>query len=196
MNTLIDQYTYRVTWSQEDQEFVGSCLELPSLSWLEKTAEKALSGIRKLAAECLQDMQHNEEPIPEPHNPMLISPCINLAQANPNIEVLWLYGSQAKGNANEQSDYDFAVAFKNIKADALEQRLEPILLAQEWADALGVSDQKISIVDINHIPIPLAYEIFSTGKVLHHKNGLRLAREENRISGMWADYLIEKRRYE
>ena len=42
----IDRYTYRVTWSEEDQEHVGLCAEFPSLSWLEKNPEKALAGIR------------------------------------------------------------------------------------------------------------------------------------------------------
>src|SRR5690554_7012081 len=76
--------------------------------------------------------------------------CQQLAEQDPNIEVLWLYGSQAKGTATAHSDHDFAVAFKHIKKDTLEQRLVPILLAQQWADALGVEDNKISIVDINH----------------------------------------------
>jgi len=29
-----DHYTYRVTWSVDDDEYVGLCAELPSLSWL------------------------------------------------------------------------------------------------------------------------------------------------------------------
>ena len=29
-------YAYRVIWSAEDQEFVGTCAEFPSLSWLEE----------------------------------------------------------------------------------------------------------------------------------------------------------------
>ena len=29
-----DYYTYRVTWSSEDNESVGLCEEFPSLSWL------------------------------------------------------------------------------------------------------------------------------------------------------------------
>jgi hypothetical protein len=43
-----DRYTYRVTWSEDDQEHVGLCIEFPSLGWLEKTPEDALRGIRKL----------------------------------------------------------------------------------------------------------------------------------------------------
>ena len=40
-----DRYTYRVTWSEEDYEYVGLCAEFSSLSWLAKTPEAALKGI-------------------------------------------------------------------------------------------------------------------------------------------------------
>ncbi len=62
----IDRYTYRVTWSEEDQEHVGLCVEFPSLSWLEKKPEKALGGIRKLVQECISDLIKNSENVPEP----------------------------------------------------------------------------------------------------------------------------------
>ncbi len=61
-----DKYTYRVTWSEDDNEYVGLCAEFPSLSWLAKTPEKALSGIRKVVAEVIFDMLENKEKIPEP----------------------------------------------------------------------------------------------------------------------------------
>ena len=66
MNSEIDRYTYRVTWSEEDGEHVGLCVEFPSLSWLEATPEKALSGIRRLVKEAVADMRKHREPIPEP----------------------------------------------------------------------------------------------------------------------------------
>lgn len=66
MAKFTDRYTYRVTWSEEDQEYVGLCVELSSLSWLEKTPEKALAGIRKLVNSCFSDMQKNNESAPEP----------------------------------------------------------------------------------------------------------------------------------
>ena len=62
----IDHYTYRVTWSQEDGEYLGLCVELPSLSWLAATPAKALAGIRHIAAESIADMQLNDEPVPVP----------------------------------------------------------------------------------------------------------------------------------
>lgn len=46
----VDHYTYRVTWSPEDDEHVGLCAEFPSPSWLAATPEAALAGIRKVVA--------------------------------------------------------------------------------------------------------------------------------------------------
>jgi len=61
-----DRYTYRVTWSEEDHEYVGLCAEFPSLSWLARTPEAALKGIRKVIADVVKDMRKSKEPIPEP----------------------------------------------------------------------------------------------------------------------------------
>ena len=52
-----DKYTYRVTWSEEDNEYVGLCAEFPILSWLADTPEKSLKGIRKLLADVLLDKE-------------------------------------------------------------------------------------------------------------------------------------------
>jgi predicted HicB family RNase H-like nuclease len=61
-----DYYTYRITWSDEDGEYVGLCAEFPSLSWLDKTQEAALQGIRKLVAAAVLDMKSNNENVPQP----------------------------------------------------------------------------------------------------------------------------------
>lgn len=66
MAKQVDPYTYRVTWSEEDQEYVGLCAEFPSLSWLEGTHEKALAGIRKLVKDTIADLKKNKERVPEP----------------------------------------------------------------------------------------------------------------------------------
>ncbi|MCB8976749.1 MAG: type II toxin-antitoxin system HicB family antitoxin [Ardenticatenaceae bacterium] len=61
-----DRYTYRVTWSEEDEEYVGLCAEFPSLSWLDGTPEAALNGIRQVVADVVADLTDNGEEIPEP----------------------------------------------------------------------------------------------------------------------------------
>ena len=62
MNTK--HYTYRVTWSPEDGEYVGLCAEMPSLSWLAKTPQSALAGIQKVVAEVVADMSAEGETVP------------------------------------------------------------------------------------------------------------------------------------
>jgi predicted HicB family RNase H-like nuclease len=61
-----DFYTYRVTWSVEDNEYVGRCVEFPSLSWLAADQGSALNGIRQVVSDVVADMDSNNEPIPQP----------------------------------------------------------------------------------------------------------------------------------
>lgn len=62
---MIEHYTYRVTWSPEDQEYVATVLEMPSLSWLEDNELDALAGIKNLVSQVAQDMEQNGEEIPQ-----------------------------------------------------------------------------------------------------------------------------------
>lgn len=61
-----DHYTYRVTWSAEDNEHVGLCAEFPSLSWLASSPEAALKGIRRVVAGAVKDMRASGEEVPVP----------------------------------------------------------------------------------------------------------------------------------
>lgn len=59
-------YTYRVTWSPEDGEHVGLCVEFPSLSFLHDKPAKALAGIIDVVADVVKDLGLSGEPIPTP----------------------------------------------------------------------------------------------------------------------------------
>lgn len=61
-----DKYTFRVLWSEEDQEFVGLCAEFPSLSWLAPAREAALAGIVKTTRQAVRDMVADGEVPPSP----------------------------------------------------------------------------------------------------------------------------------
>ena len=61
-----NHYTYRITWSNEDQEFVGLCSEFPSLSYLDEDRSTALEGITNLVKDVVADMEANNEKIPTP----------------------------------------------------------------------------------------------------------------------------------
>jgi len=66
MSPRTDRYSYRITWSEDDREFVGLCIEFPSLSWLAKTPEAVLAGIRRIVKKAVQDMESLGESPPAP----------------------------------------------------------------------------------------------------------------------------------
>ena len=45
------RHSYRVAWSEDDGEFVGTCDQFPSMSCLASTDEQAFIGIRRLVAD-------------------------------------------------------------------------------------------------------------------------------------------------
>lgn len=62
------RYTYSVMWSPDDEEYVGTIAEMPSLSWLEPSREAALAGIQRLVEEILEDMENEGDPAHFLHN--------------------------------------------------------------------------------------------------------------------------------
>lgn len=66
MTMQSDRYIYKISWSEDDQEHVGLCVEFPSLSWLANSPEAALKGIRTIVEEVITDMQERGEVPPEP----------------------------------------------------------------------------------------------------------------------------------
>ena len=117
-----------------------------------------------------------------------------LAAAHPEVAVLWLYGSRAKGNATEASDWDLAVAFDPVKlVDLLDNRLRPELLALDWQRALGLTEGQLSVVDINQAHIPLAFAIVDSNQVLFCRDqGRRLSEEARIMSQMELNYRLPR----
>lgn len=117
----------------------------------------------------------------------------HLAENNSEVDVLWLYGSRARGNAQHNSDYDLAIAFTQYIKDPVERRLRPELLALEWNKLIGAS---LSIVDINEAPLPLAYAIVQDNMVIYNQNNYRRMTEEQIIMSKWElDHLYHRRHY-
>ncbi len=61
-----DHYTYRVSWSATDEEYVATCAEFPSLSWLDADDIAALRGIKQVVQDVIADMNANGETPPVP----------------------------------------------------------------------------------------------------------------------------------
>ncbi|NQZ33763.1 MAG: nucleotidyltransferase domain-containing protein [Oceanospirillaceae bacterium] len=123
----------------------------------------------------------------------LLDQIYRLANANDDIEVLWLYGSRAKDSFHDSSDYDLAVAFKDFTLSVSDRYLRPNLLAMEWACELGVEESMLSIIDINTSPVYLTFNVIEYGKVVYQEPTMRRVIEHNRIYSQYEFQMIENR---
>lgn len=111
-----------------------------------------------------------------------------MAEANALIDVVWLYGSQVKGNADENSDYDVAIACDQREVAKWAYYADD--LAEQWTKK---TQEQVSIVDINQAPTPLAYSIINDGKILYCRDPLRLHTEQMRVWSLWEAFRYEHR---
>jgi len=49
----------------------------------------------------------------------------NYASEVDDVEVIWLYGSQAKGTSHNNNDIDIAITFKNFDLTDIKRKLRP-----------------------------------------------------------------------
>ena len=111
-----------------------------------------------------------------------------------DVAVIWLYGSQAKNTAEAYSDIDLAIAFNDFTLPAIDRKMRPEGYALEWAAALGLPEQKLSVVDINLAPVPLAENVVNQGKVIFCRDSLRQHAEEQRVWSLWEAFQYEHER--
>lgn len=60
-----NHYTYQVSWSPEDGEYVGTVAEFPSLSWLDADEQAAFAGIGRLVDDVVAQMVAEGSPPPD-----------------------------------------------------------------------------------------------------------------------------------
>lgn len=118
-----------------------------------------------------------------------LEPILEVLEASDDVEVAWLYGSRARGDAGPESDFDLAVAFRARTTDPWEQ-----------VDALRARLQErisrqVSVIDINRVPTPLAVNVVDQGRVLLCRSDLRLRTEEARVWSLWEEYRREHERF-
>jgi hypothetical protein len=73
------------------------------------------------------------------------------------------------------------MAFKNFKLTDIDWKLRPQELSLILSAQLNLSDDKLSIVDINNVPVYLAFNIVEYGRVLYCKNKMRELKDVQRI---------------
>ncbi len=90
-----------------------------------------------------------------------------------NVLIAYLFGSRARGQAREDSDYDIAVLFENPNTTILNE----IELGMDIATNLNVPPDKVDIVLLNNADALLKARIF--------KEGIPIYAKDEKIRRMW-----------
>jgi len=100
-----------------------------------------------------------------------------LARAAPGLELLVLFGSRARGDAYDGSDWDFAyLGTGEFDPDAFLARLVPLLGAE-----------RVDLVDLARANGLLRYRVAGEGKVLHEAASDLFARFWLEAVTFWCD---------
>ena len=62
----VNRYAYRVEWSPDEEAYVGSCIEVPSLKRAAPTAEQAIAELAGAVDQYVHDVQACGEEVPTP----------------------------------------------------------------------------------------------------------------------------------
>lgn len=98
----------------------------------------------------------------------LISP--KVAKAIPNLNLLILFGSRARGNHNTDSDWDFAIIYdpKYPKIN-YQDAWEWLKIKQSLETIFNIPEDKIDVVNLDQCSPWLAHSIAQDGQVLYEK---------------------------
>lgn len=115
---------------------------------------------------------------------------LKLADADKQINALWLYGSHAKGLAHEHSDLDLAVQFTSFEPDIFARRMRPEMLLLDWQQSLQLRDGQLSVIDLMQAPILLGIEVLQANTLWYcRERGLMLQGVGKIMSRYETDYL-------
>ena len=95
----------------------------------------------------------------------------DILQTFPDLELSILIGSQAKGNASSESDWDIALRWKNSTSGLLIlQQTER--LKQQIADAIHIHKDQIDFIDMTKARLAMRAVIAEEGAVLKGEDTL------------------------
>jgi len=81
---------------------------------------------------------------------------------HPEVEAVWLYGSQATGNERPYSDVDICVIVRKGTADSV------------ISDIIGNSSDKLDVRMWHELPVYVRYRVVRDGKLLFSRNAAYL----------------------
>ncbi|HSV84941.1 MAG TPA: nucleotidyltransferase domain-containing protein, partial [Levilinea sp.] len=106
----------------------------------------------------------------------------NILKDFPEIELVYLFGSQVHGNIGPLSDYDIGI---------VENAPHPLSTHARFQHRLAqlLDTDKIDVVLLDQAPIELAYHVIARGRLLYKIDQFTHVEFEARILGLYGDYL-------
>ncbi|MCX7680605.1 MAG: nucleotidyltransferase domain-containing protein [Anaerolineae bacterium] len=102
------------------------------------------------------------------------------------VILAYLFGSQADGSADPQSDYDIAVLVRDPSLELWAR------LAHEIATVLET--ERVDLVLLNQAPVELAYAVIAQGRLLYERSVAERVEFEAKVLSLYGDYLPMLRR--
>lgn len=104
------------------------------------------------------------------------------------LDALWLYGSQAKGTARQDSDVDLAALFR--------RRPEGLEIFDARSELEELLHRDVDLIDLDQAPPILAMQVLKHGRLLLDRNPSRRHDAFSRILSLYEDVKILRREAE
>ncbi|MFZ2726826.1 MAG: nucleotidyltransferase domain-containing protein [Methylococcaceae bacterium] len=114
----------------------------------------------------------------------MLNNIVKIICSHAKIDAIYLYGSRAKNTAHANSDWDIAVIFTEFESSELERLVRPQLLEAEIERELNAY-QKISVIDLEIVPIYLQMAVLNHGIKCFERNSFHVKRIEQSILSKW-----------
>lgn len=107
------------------------------------------------------------------------------------VAAVYLFGSRARGEAQEQSDLDLALVFQPLDLEEAFFRRAEILADLEEI----IRPLEVHLLDLERIPPGLAYEVLKEGLLVWERDRDRRVEVESRRLAEALDFLPRRRRH-
>ncbi|MGQ9549973.1 MAG: type VII toxin-antitoxin system MntA family adenylyltransferase antitoxin [Roseiflexus sp.] len=106
-----------------------------------------------------------------------------IVHAQPDVRLVYLFGSQVIGATGPLSDIDLAVLLAR-EASAIH-----VFAQLEHLFSLALDGQAVDIVILNQAPIELAYAVMAQGKIIYQRSLAERVEYEAEVMSRYGDYL-------
>lgn len=100
------------------------------------------------------------------------------------VDVAYLFGSRARGEHTEGSDWDFAV----LLSRGFEDPYDLVRLIEDLEHALGVGGQEVNLVVLNDADLALAHGVVSDGILIFERDVERRVEFEVKVLKLYMDF--------